>query len=128
MHARMDRHKNTTTTATTIIDLAPFPFDACSGGGPLVFVSVSVSVSSGGSSSIVVVGCQARHHGEPSQQVGGGVSEDEDVPCLGVDEALLDSLVEQREQAVVVAVHVEQPHLMHACADDGHVRNAALID
>ena len=85
-----------------------FPFDAS--GGSLLFVFVS---SGAGGSTIVLVGCHCQpRHGKLSQQLRGGVSEDEDVPCLGVDETLLDTLVEQRQQAVVVAVHVEQPHLI----------------
>lgn len=93
------KHKNTASK------LAPFPFDAS--GGSRLFVSVSCG---SWGSTIILVGCQLRH-GKLSQQLGGGVGEDEDVPCLGVDETLLDTLVEQREQAVVVAVHVEQSHL-----------------
>lgn len=94
---------------TTVRLGRPFPFDA-SGSGSLLFVFVFVS-SGGSTSTIVLVDCQPRH-GKLSQQLCGGVSEDEDVPRLGVDETLLDTLVEQREQAVVVAVHVEQPHLI----------------
>ena len=100
--------------------LVSFPLDAGGGGALLLCFS-----SAGGG--ILVLGSQPRL-GELGQQLGGGVGEDEDVPLLGVDEALLDALVEQREQAVVVAVHVEQPHLVMQkikSTDDGdHARGA----